>query len=126
MSERLYKVVWITPDEDHDPDCIIDHELEDLLYEPKGWREYAIERFGEYKPFFFPSTNRIYKSRSAAVNRADLINSWGGNVEVLECTPRWQTLDDARDERTRRRLHDRAQKLKAELAAVNAKAQALA
>lgn len=125
MSDRLYKVQWISVDDDY-AEYDEGYEGPTPIPEPEGWREYSIEQFGEYKPFFLPSWARIYKSRSAAVARASLINSWGGYVEVVECTPRWQTLADAKNERARRRLHDKAQKLKAELAAVNAKAQALA
>lgn len=121
MSERLYKVVWDHADEDFD-------EYGDLvpMTAPEWWEAFSIHRYGEVKPYFMPTTDRIYKSRSGAVDRANLINGQGGNVYVVECTPRWQTLDDARDERARRRLHEKAQKLREQLAEVQEKVQALA
>jgi hypothetical protein len=89
--------------------------------DPEGWNEYSIERWGEVRPFFFPSTRRVYLSRSAAQSRADLIRHWGGEAEVIECTPQWRTVAEASRERRKRRIHDRIAKLQNVLAAEQAK-----
>ncbi|WKT89789.1 hypothetical protein QYR02_02425 [Microbacterium maritypicum] len=98
-TNRLYTVAWIydnTNDEPYD----LEDELEDAQRaDPDGWAEFCEAKWGEYKPFFWPSTKRIYRSRSAAVERAALINHWGGNVVVLECTPEWVTLAHAQRQR---------------------------
>lgn len=61
--------------------------------------------------FFWPSTKRLYQSRSGAQARAALIESYGATVEVVESAPIvWLTAD------VRRALRIKA--LEAELAAL--------
>lgn len=56
---------------------------------PDGWledeleREWWIKRHGDTR-FFWPSTKRLYQSRSGAEARAALIRSYGATVEVIE------------------------------------------
>lgn len=132
-AQRLYKAVW---EYDAEGTRDISGVVWDLAArEPEGWREYALEMWGDtpregehwphgHKPFFFPSTDKIYRSRSAAQRRVDLINYWGGNAVLVECTPVWETVEAANARRERERLHSRIMKKRAELAALVAKAVA--
>lgn len=88
---------------------------------PEGWDAYSLERWGEVRPFFFPSTKRVYRSRSAAQRRADLICRWGGTAEVLECTPDWHTIAQANRKRQRDVIRARITKLQDALDAERAK-----
>lgn len=127
-AQRLYKAEWV-----HEEGVELaewEQELLDSgfqeLHEPDGWREYAIKRWGTeppehehwpngHKPFFFPATDRIFRSRSAAQNRVDIINRWGGHAVVMECTPVWETVEAANARRERERLHARIVKKRGEL-----------
>lgn len=121
MNERLYKVVLIHDDADDAP-YALEGELVDLqLADPEGWAEFAQEMWGEYKPFFFPSTRGIFKSRSAAQRRAAIITYWGGKAKVLECTPQWQSIESANREREQVRLKKRIQRMQDELDAQQTK-----
>lgn len=112
---RLYMAVNTTGDDRPD-----DEEYDGVdvapTENPDGWDAYSLERWGEVRPFFFPSTKRVYLSRSAAQERADLIRRWGGTAEVIECTPRWQTVEHANRERQKHAISSRIQKLKDALA----------
>lgn len=109
MSARLYTVVNRAVDDDM---AFYDSEFEPMeCPRPVEWEAFCIERYGVVKPFFLPAAGRIYKSRSGAVERAELINYWGGDAEVLECTPVWESLDDARRGRERRKIEARMVKL---------------
>lgn len=77
---------------------------------PDGWEEYSLARFGEVKPFFFPSASKVYRSRSSAEDRAALINRWGGDAIVVESTPEWEALAEAKARRERERLMKRREK----------------
>ncbi|MFS6529717.1 hypothetical protein V8Z69_07565 [Microbacterium aurugineum] len=123
MTERLYRVAFIY-DENVDYDEYneyggYDDEL--VRYEPEGWAEFSQEKWGEYKPFFWPSTRGIFRSRSAAQRRVDIIKRWGGNAEVLECTPQWQSVKSANRGRALARLKKRIEVIQEELDAQNAK-----
>lgn len=131
-AERLYKAEWVT---DEDGDEIVDTDTRPWVsagryyLEPAGWREYAIERWGtvppknEYwpqghKPFFWPSTDRIFRSRSAAQRRVDIINHWGGRAVLVECTPEWMTVSAANAQRKAKRLKAKRARVLEELNAV--------
>lgn len=101
-------------------------------WEPEGWKEYALEVWGPdveyrdydrvtvlpYKPFFWPKTDKIWKSRSSAQKVVNIIRAWGGTAEVLECTPQWETIPAANARRKRERNAPRIARLKAELEAL--------
>lgn len=121
MSNRLYKAVHVR--DENEPEYE-EWELELLgacePRDPEGWPEFCEAKWGEYKPFFFPSVERIYKSRSAAQRRVDMINYWGGNAIVMECTPEWVPVDVASKQRADARVKARIEKKLAELAALEA------
>lgn len=127
MSARLYTVVDSYDDEEY---VSFDGYRTDMLKpiecpHPEEWEAFCLERYGEVKDFFLPASGRFYKSRSAAVERAALINYWGGKAEVLECTPEWQSLAEAKASRERRRLHTRIVKLQDALEVERAKFEAV-
>lgn len=74
-------------------------------WQPDGWDESRGE-------FYWPTTNRLYRSRSAAVARQRLIESYGATTVLLVSELAWQ---DDRAVRTHRRIekaHERAEKLR--------------
>lgn len=134
IAQRLYKAEWVhegvTGELEEWEQELFDSGFQDQA-EPQGWREYALERWpdgpreGEhwpngYKPFFWPATDRIFRSRSAAQRRVDIINRWGGSAVVLECTPVWESVDAANARRAAARINSRIVKKRAELAALEA------
>jgi hypothetical protein len=54
--------------------------------------------------FYWPKDDRIYKSRSAAQERAALLRRYGCTVTVLECTPVWESIPAANMRRRKDRL----------------------
>lgn len=135
---RLYKAEWVHEDGIELEDW--EHELFEAGFqsqqEPAGWREYALKawpdgpRPGEHwpnghKPFFWPSTDRIFRSRSAAQRRVDIINWWGGRAVLVECTPHWETVSAANARRHRARVAERVERKRAELAALEAELAAV-
>lgn len=88
----------------------IDSDLPAVLvgdWQPRTWPERSVELYGEVKPFFWPSTKPIYRSRSAAQARADLIESYGAKAVVLVTDTKWETFDErnariAEDKREKR------------------------
>lgn len=84
---------------------------------PDGWladddeRAAWLARHHDDDRFFWPSTKRLYQSRSGAQARAALVESYGATVEIVESAPIvWLTAD------VRRAL--RIEALEAELAAL--------
>ncbi|VEI03926.1 Uncharacterised protein [Acidipropionibacterium jensenii] len=53
--------------------------------------------------FYWPKTDRIYKSRSAATDRAALLRRYGCTVTILEATPAWENIPTANARRHRER-----------------------
>lgn len=123
---RLYKAEWVR-DESGEPDMsgVTWHPRRP---EPLLWADYARDRWPEYcecgpdedgvtwgcsaetgcyKPFFWPSTDGVFRSRSAAQSRVDIINRWGGKAVLVECTPRWETVEDANVRRKAERVQVR-------------------
>lgn len=95
-------------------------------WEPDGWFEHStavwpgfeyvengIRHF--YKPFFWPKTDRIWRSRSSAANVVKIIESWGGKAIILETSPVWESVEDANARRRRERNAPKIARLKAEL-----------
>lgn len=132
IGQRLYKAEWVhegvTEELEEWEQELFDSGFQDQS-EPQGWREYALEQWpdgpreGEhwpngYKPFFWPATDRIFRSRSAAQRRVDIINRWGGKAEVVECTPVWESVAAANARRAEGRLQKRIDAKRAELDAL--------
>lgn len=91
------------------------YAFENTSWEPDEWAEYAVanqlidrretERRGYtvYMGFFWPDTSKIYKSRSSAQARVNLIEMWGGKAVLLETTTEWQSVKTANRLRKRDR-----------------------
>jgi hypothetical protein len=89
---------------------------------PKGWDEHCRQVWGEPHPFFIPSDRPIYRSRSSAQHRVDLINRWGGAAILVETDTDWQpvTVANARRRNARKRaqinrLRERANRIAADM-----------
>jgi hypothetical protein len=108
--------------------------FQDPDWMPDEWPEYAAahhivdhratSKAGTtiYARFFWPSTDRIYRSRSSAQHRVDLINRWGGAAILVETDTDWQpvTVANARRRNARRRaqiarLREQANRLAADM-----------
>lgn len=124
---RLYKAHYVELDryDIGEPD---EWEPEVEWPEPEGWRNHAINKWGEdfarwtngYKPFFPPSDQPIYRSRSAAQRRVDLINRWLGDdtAVLIETETRWRPTSQANRERHNQRAADRIAKHEAAIAKI--------
>lgn len=112
-NEVMYAVAWIGD--------------EPSRREPEGWREFAVKMWPEgpregeywpngYKPFFWPTTKRLYTTRKAAEGRRDLINKWGGHTVVVVAEVNWVLLEEMDAKWKRERLEKQRQAIEAELA----------
>ncbi len=109
------------------------YAFEDTTWEPEEWPEYVLanqlidrretERQGHtvYMSFCWPSTDRIYKSRSSAQARVDLIEMWGGKAVLLETTTDWTPVEVANRRRAQERLQARISRKQSELWALTEK-----
>lgn len=142
-AQRLYKAEWVT-DEDHEIDT--SGVVWDISTQaPAGWREYAQDMWPEYcacepdenghywkcdglcfKPFFWPNTDKVFRSRSSAQARVDIINRWGGRAVLVECTPEWMTVSAANARRKRERIKQRIARKTVELEALQDAFEAVA
>lgn len=97
----------------------------EMEWVPDGWlsdpenRAEWIARHGDDR-FFWPKSGLIYKSRSAAQARADLIESYGATAVVLVSEPEWKSLAEARAEREAARRQARIEDLRSRIAALEA------
>lgn len=74
-------------------------------WQPDGWDESRGQ-------FYWPTTNRLYRSRSAALRRKQLIESYGATAVLLVSELDWQDDLKARANRRLERAHERAEKLR--------------
>lgn len=94
---------------------ITDHPHEE---EPAGWAEHCEEVWGEHRDFFLPSEKKVFRSRSAAQARVDLVKRWGGDAVLLEGTVQWETVEAANRRRKRSRSQSRINALEAQIDAL--------
>ena len=123
IGQKLYMAVWVR-DEDADYEECYHEGASCTCFEkspnPEGWEEYAVENgivdeIGAPRDFFWPKTNVPYKSRSSAQYRVNAINRWGGHAVVVECTPKWETVEAANARRADARLQKRIDRKRVEL-----------
>lgn len=123
IPTRLYKAQYVEHDEDFSDD-FDEFEPEYVpMPDPEGWAEYCLEKWGEHKPFFWPSDRPIYRSRSSAQARVDLINRWGGDAVLVECDVTWTPTAVANARRARVRREARIRRLEAEVGRLREEAQ---
>lgn len=86
-------------------------------WKPEGWDTHPLstDRDGNPIDFHWPSTSRTYASRSAAQERATLIETYGATAVVLETDADWVPLEDAAANRKKDRNQARIQKLEAKI-----------
>lgn len=80
---------------------------------PEGWDDYCMERWGETRGFYPPSDRKVYRSRSSAQARVDLINHWLGDgaAILVETETNWMPTAEANKRRAARRAMQRIAKL---------------
>lgn len=91
---------------------------------PAGWDEHCLSVWGKPHEFFLPSDRPIYRSRSAAQSRVDLINRWAGEgaAILLETETNWLPIADANARRRQARNATKIARLRAEIARLEADA----
>ena len=124
MNNRLYKA-WDQPTEEDEAveleefASIWDVEITpppttEAEGAPDGWDAYCLEVWGGPHEFFMPSDRKIYRSRSSAQARVDLINRWGGNAVLVETETEWIPVEQANARRRNKACLERIEKLEAE------------
>ena len=90
-------------------------------WEPEGWAEYSDNEFGNYMPFFWPSQSKIYRSRSSAQSKVDIVRMWGGEAVILEAElSEFVPIEVANARRKRARTSVRIEKLRQKIAELEA------
>lgn len=80
-------------------------------WEPDGWladpdkRTWWMERHNGDTAFYWPSTKTVYRTRSGAETRAELIRSYGAEVEVIESDEIVWLTEEIRRQRRIAELH---------------------
>ncbi|MBD3778502.1 MAG: hypothetical protein IE923_04455 [Micrococcales bacterium] len=120
---KLYTVEIVDYPRDGEGGFWTSRDAIDMEWVPDGWltdpeqRAEWIARHGDDR-FFWPRTGVVYKSRSAAQARADLIASYGAKAVVLVAEPQWKSLADAKAERETARRQKRIADLRERIAAL--------
>lgn len=79
----------------------------------EAWRAHAEEAWGDPgKEFFLPDEGKVFRSRSSARERVEIVRRWGGDAEVLECEPQWIEVGEAARRRKASRDKQRADALR--------------
>ncbi|MDN6658801.1 MAG: hypothetical protein L0L18_07250 [Acidipropionibacterium jensenii] len=81
--------------------ALIDRSGEEIL--DPNWVPDTFTPTEQVPAFYWPKTDRIYRSRSAATDRAALLRRYGCTVTILECTPAWENIPTANARRRRER-----------------------
>ena len=116
-NQRLYKAQYVTTDEEWDEgneefvEYVSAPPMTEAEGAPKGWDAHCLEVWGEPHRFSIPSDRPIYRSRSAAQNRVDLINRWGGNAVLVETETEWIPVEQANARRRNKARRARIDKL---------------
>ncbi|WP_172121451.1 hypothetical protein [Actinomyces faecalis] len=121
MTKRIYRVrITDYPvsmkEWENDPD-------NQFPWEPEGWEPDA-DYLRTYPDGFFrwPSTRRLYRSRSGALGRAHLIQSYGATCVVEYADLEWEEIDAAVRRRAADRDRARAERLEAQASALRERA----
>lgn len=121
-AERLGGVIW----EELDYDVFV---IQQPGWEPAGWRDHVLrvredqiaagvevdKLWDADKKFSWPWSDRLFKSRSAAMARVNAIRRWGGTAELVEASLFWETTKDANARRKAQRDQVRIQRLQAKI-----------
>lgn len=119
-AERIGGTIW----EELDYGVFV---IQDPEWEPEGWRdivarvrvqqiEDGVEEPWELdRPFSWPWSDRIFKSRSSAMERVTAVRRWGGSAELLEASLVWETTSSANARRKAARDQVRIDALRAKI-----------
>lgn len=102
MTDRIYKVEIVAYPEGSD----------DIDWEPDDWNGYPGDMPGDPSVFQWPSTSHLYASRSGAMARKRLIESYGATARVLVTETEWVDEREAARNRRVARATARANKLR--------------
>lgn len=98
-------------------------------WKPAGWDEFVLSRIDEgamwlpERAFFWPSTDRFYRSRSSAAEKVAIVERWGGTAIILEAeVGAFIPVSEANKLRKRRRDVARVERLRAEIARIESAA----
>lgn len=81
-----------------------------------------VEIFGKEKSFYNPSEMKLYRSRSSAQEKVNIVESWGGSARILEAeVSEFVPVAEANRRRQEERDRVRAQKLRKKAAEIMAK-----
>ena len=118
---KLYKATYVHTSDAHDVDDWT-REEEAHMPDPEGWAEHCEQLWGEYRPFFAPTARNLYRSRSSAQGRVNLINRWFGDGAAIleEADVEFIPVAQANVRRARARRQARIDKLRAEIARLEA------
>lgn len=81
--------------------ALIDRSGEEIL--DPDWVPDTFTPTEQAPTFYWPKADRIYRSRSAATDRAALLRRYGCTVTILEATPAWENIPTANARRHRER-----------------------
>lgn len=94
-------------------------------WKPLGWAKFVaqeIERGRSWSPderFFWPSEDKLYRSRSSADDKAGIVRRWGGDAVVLEAeVGEFIPVTEANKRRKRTRNAARIARLAAQIKAI--------
>lgn len=87
MSDYVWQLEVTYPDEAYWDHPFMGRTL-DTHWSPANWSPTPdyIERF-KTEDFFWPKVSRFYLSRTSAVNRANLLESYGARVQLMRSQP---------------------------------------
>lgn len=81
-----------------------------------------VEVFGEEESFYNPSETKLYRSRSSAQEKVNIVERWGGSARILEAqVSEFVPVAEANRRRQEERDRVRAQKLRKKAAEIMAK-----
>ena len=95
---------------------------------PEGWSEFVAQeiergrRWSPDMPFFWPSEDKFYRSRSSAADKVAIVRRWGGEARILEAeVGPFIPVVEMNALRKRRRDNVRIAKLRAQIEAIEAR-----
>lgn len=105
--------------------CYRDEEGNDVYcakqdWKPEGWDEHCIATWGVLRSFFWPSVSKVYRSRSSARAKLEIIERWGGTGRIIVGTAKFLPEEDLKRAKAFERQQARINKLKAQIAAIQA------
>lgn len=87
------------------------------------WIGFCLEKWGKVIDYFNPSGDRLYKSRSSALDKVRIVEFYGGEAQILEAeVGEFIPVAEANKRRKRTRNAARIAKLAAQIKAIEGEA----